>query len=121
MATTLAVSRPNGSRSEYTEAGRRKRVRKLTWSGTYAAGGNTVLASDVGLKEIEEVILHGTIAAGSTPAKGLGVHVKYASDNTSVTLYLYAAGAGAADDEFDEFDATAVDTGLNLRATFVGH
>ena len=121
MATTLTLSLPSGSRSDYTSANRRYRTRNLVWSGTYAAGGNSVTAASLGLTAIEEVNFHGTIAAGSTPAKGLGVHAKYATGGTSVTLYLYAAGGGAADDEFDEFDATAVDTGLNIRATFVGH
>lgn len=122
MAATLAVTRPNGSRSEYTSGGRRHRVRKLAWSGTYANGGNTVLASDVGLTEIEEVHLSGGVATPTTTTSALPLGVTFASDNTSVVFRLYgmaaAAGVGTAP---AEFGATAIPSGLNARVTFVGH
>ena len=100
---------------------KRLKVRDATFSGNYATGGETVNASDVGLRRIDQCFSQG-FAAGSTPTSGNPVGAIVASGGGSVVLRLYElGGTGAAGDPLAEkTNAEAYISGQNMRLTFIG-
>lgn len=117
----VAIARVAGA--DYVAANKRHRVRTLTFSGNYATGGETINATDVGLRVIEQVQLTGQVAAASTPTSGVVLSAIISSTGGSVVIRSYElGGTGAAGDPLAEkTNAEAYVTGQNVRATFIGY
>lgn len=116
----VAISRVSGA--DFMQANKRIRVRDLTFSGNYATNGETITASEVGLRKIESVVLNGNVAAGSTPTSANPVGVIIASTGASVAIRLYElGGTGAAGDPLAEkTNAEAYLAGQTIRVEFRG-
>jgi hypothetical protein len=91
------------------------KVKKLVFSGNYATGGESVTAANVGLKKIEQVIIHGGVAAATDLATAIAVFYDYT--NSKFTFYEGSA-AGTALSE--KTNAEVYPTGCFFRATFIG-
>lgn len=61
-------------------------------TGTYATGGFTVTAGDLGLKRID-VVLAGNATSGTAGATASPIGVIYNAGGTSVTIQVYEAAA----------------------------
>lgn len=122
MAIAIAKPTVASGRADYSSRGLRYRVRDLTFSGNYATGGETVNASDVQLKSIQEVHFSGQVAAASTPTSAVLVGCVIASDSRSCAIRSYElGGTGAAGDPLAEkTNAEAYISGQTVRAVFVG-
>jgi len=117
----MAVALAKVTDADCTFGNKRMKVRDVTFSGSYATGGETINASDVGLRRIDQCYSQG-FAAGSTPTSGNPVGTIVASGGGSVVLRLYElGGTGAAGDPFAEkTNSEAYISGQNVRLTFVG-
>ena len=117
----VSVSAVSGASTVF--GNKRVRVYDLTFSSNYATGGETVNASDVGLKKIEHVQVSGQVAAGSTPTSGNPIGVIINSAGTSAAVRLYElGGTGAAGDPLAEkTNAEAYISGQTCRAAFFGY
>lgn len=58
-------------------------------TGNYTTGGTTITASSLGLRQIYFVTPSGLPTSGTSGATALGIGIRYASDNTSVTVQFY--------------------------------
>lgn len=114
----VAIAKVTGA--DYTVSNKRVRVRTLTFSGNYATNGETINASDVGLRKIEQVHFTGGFAAGSTPTSGTIVGAIISSSGTSVAIRHYES-AGSAAPPIEKDNGEAYVTGTNVRAEFVGY
>jgi hypothetical protein len=112
MAVT--ITRVTGASTVW--GNKRARVRDLVFSSNYATGGESVVASDVNLKTIEQVVIHGGVAAASDLATAIPVFYDY---TTSKFTFYEGSAAGTALSE--KTNAEAYPTGCKLRATFIGY
>jgi hypothetical protein len=99
----------------YVEGNKRVRVYDVTFDSSYATGGESLLASDVGLKKVINV--PDALAKNSTGTSGVPVVYDYA--NSKLQAYRYdGSSAGKA---FLEEVANAVDLStFTVRLTFIG-
>jgi hypothetical protein len=121
MPLTFTITKPPlaGGRADDYRAFKR-RVRRLTSAGTYAAGGAVVTAREVGLKKIVAVnLLNGHLAVASTPTTGEAVSVVVGADGLSATFRLNESAAAGS--PFAEKGAEAVLTGQVIDAEFIGY
>lgn len=118
----MAVALAKVSNADYVTGNKKVRVRDVTFSGNYATGGETITASDVKLRRIEQVLPVGQVAAASTPTSAVAIGCIVASDGSSVVVRSYElGGTGAAGDPLAEkTNAEAYVTGQNVRLVFVG-
>ena len=93
MAVT--VTRPSGRRADDARA-LRLRFRTLTFSGSYATGGETITAQSVSLKRILAVIPADGVIAPAATATGSLYKIDVASDGRSVVIRFLNDAAGAA-------------------------
>lgn len=112
----MAVSIAAVAGADYVSANKRVKVRDLTFSGNYATGGESLVASDVALKKVTQVLIHGGVAAASDLATAIPVFYDYA---TSKFTFYEGSAAGTALSE--KTNAEAYPTGCKLRATFIGY
>lgn len=119
----MAVAIAKVSGADYVSGNKKVKYRDLTFSGNYATNGETINASDVGLKQINFVAFSGQVAAASTPTSGNPVGAIIASDNKSVAIRLYElGGTGAAGDPLAEkTNAEAYVAGQTVRVRFEGN
>ena len=120
MALTLTVSKPDLGGRENDVRALKWRVRKLTSSGTYAAGGDSVTAAELGLKRILGVVNLSGVGAASTPTTAEAVCFTVAADGQSVTVRLYETGS-AVSGPLAEKGAEAVLTGQSFNVMVVGY
>lgn len=98
----VAITRPSGRRADDVRA-LRFRFRTLTFSGNYATGGETVLASTLSLKRILAVLpADGLIHTASSAAGVLPVFDVAADGRSVVIRAAELGGTGAAGDPFQE-------------------
>jgi hypothetical protein len=109
---TVAIARVTGA--DHIAGNKRVKVRTLTFSSTYATGGESVTAANVGLKKIDEVIPHG-MAMSTDLATGNMVGYDYAN---SKFVFFESGSSGTAMAE--KTNSEAYPTGSNLRCTFKG-
>jgi hypothetical protein len=104
--------------TDYVSGNKKVKVRKLTFSGNYATGGESLTASttNVGLKKIDQVIFHGGVAAASDLATGVPVFYNHA---TSKVVFYEGSAAGTALSE--KTNAEAYPTGCHVYATIIGY
>lgn len=111
----IAVTKPVAG-SDYTSANKKVKVRKLVFSGNYATGGEAYTASSVGLRVIEQIIIHGGVAASSDVATAIPVFVDYTNSK-----FVFYEGSAAGTALSEKTNAEAYPTGCNFRATFIGY
>lgn len=92
------------------------RTRRLTFSGNYATGGETVTPKTVfGLSKINRLIIHGSVAAAS--ALTTGVPLFYDQANGKM-VFFEGSAAGTALSE--KTNAEAYPTGCFVDVTAIG-
>jgi len=75
----------------------RRRIRRFGFSGNYATGGYTVLATDVGMRRIIGVTpLGGNVVRAANGISGELAVIDYNADRTAFTIRLLEDAAGAA-------------------------
>lgn len=94
---------------------KKMKVRTLTFSGNYATGGESLKASAVNLKKIEQVQFHGGVAPAADMATGNPIVYNHA---TSKVVFFEAAADATALKE--KTNGEAYPTGSVIRATFIG-
>jgi hypothetical protein len=120
MAVAISVASSADGR-EYDSRSYRRVIRTLTPSGNYATGGESITASQVGLKRIIAVnLLNGSVAPASTPTTAEAVGFIVASNGRSVTLRFYESGAANAA-LAEKTNAEAPPTGQALVVEFIGY
>lgn len=87
----------------------------MTFDSSYATGGESLTASDVGLRKLTEVIVHGAFRNADGTK---GVNVGY--DWTNAKLQAYWAKGGPTNGE-PEVDSTFDLSAYNGRVTFIGY
>lgn len=92
MANTVTPGNPVSRRRAENK---RVNVFDLAVTGTYVTGGFTVTASQLGLRKIEEFIIHGC-AWDSAGSLGYVPVVQYQTNRTSVKVILLETGSAAA-------------------------
>lgn len=115
----MAVTLTRITGADHVEGNMKVKVRDAVFSGNYATGGETILASDVNLRRIFQV--RSTGVATSTDlatANPIGVRINAAGTSAIVTQYEGSA-AGTAISE--KTNAEAYATGSNIRLTFLGY
>lgn len=114
---TITLGRIAGA--DYVDANKRVKIRTLTFSSTYATGGETITAASLGLKRVYQV-LGGGIATSTDLATANPVAYTINTAGTSVTVLQYeGSAAGTAISEKTNSEAYA--TGSNCRTTFIGY
>jgi hypothetical protein len=94
MAVTITITKPAGVQ-DTTFGNKKIKVRDVTFNtGTYVTGGNTILASDFGLKRID-FCSFGTqgMTGGTSGATVNWIGVTYAAAGTSITVQQYESAA----------------------------
>lgn len=115
----MAITATAVTGAHYRVSNKKLRVYNLVFSSNYATGGETVLASTLGMKVIEQIIPHGNCALSTDLATANPVGFKIATTGVSVIVTQYeGAGAAAALGEKDNSEAYA--TGSNIRVTVIG-
>ena len=112
MALTLA--RVTGA--DRVEGNKKVKVRDVTFDSSYATGGESLTAADVGLKKIEFV--RGLVAKNSTGT--LAIPLVYDFTNSKLQAYRYdgaSAGKASLEEAAAAFDASA----FSARLEFVGY
>lgn len=93
MAVT--ITRPSGRRADDVRA-LRFRFRTLTFSGSYATGGETITAKSVGLKRVLGVLPMDLLARPAAAITGTVPVFDVSTDGTTVTVRHLTDAAGAA-------------------------
>lgn len=89
----VALTKPT-SRADDTRALKR-RLRRLTFSGNYATGGETITAAQLGLSRIVAVNPMNAVVRGPAGVTGTIPVLDIASDQKSVTVRQLEDAAGA--------------------------
>jgi hypothetical protein len=113
MAITVATV---AAGTDYVSGNKKVKVKKLTFSGNYATGGEALTASDVGLKKVEQVIPHGGVAAASDLATAIPVFY-----NHGTSKFVFYEGSAAGTALAEKTNAEAYPTGCFLYATVIGY
>jgi hypothetical protein len=94
MAVTITITKPTGVQ-DTTFGNKKIKVRDITFNtGTYVTGGNTILASDVGLKRIDFVSVGTMGMTGGTSGATINwIGITYAAGGTSITVQQYESAA----------------------------
>lgn len=87
MAYTVASV--NGSEGKFVWGNKKIRMADITLTGTYPTGGETLTATDFGMRQILDVIGRSTEAAGQTTMW----NVHWDRANNKMKLFGLAAGA----------------------------
>lgn len=95
MAVTFTVTGPSGSGgvSRNVEGNKRVHRGKLTFSGTYTAGGDTLNASQVGLSTIEQLNLSQLNDAAGNPTTLQAVPVRVSDSQWKIAVACNVVGA----------------------------
>jgi len=109
----ISVAKVTGADSVW--GNKRVKVRDITFSGNYATGGEALVASDVDLRVIEQVIPQG-VASAADLATSNSVHYDHANNK----LVFYESGASGTA-QAEKTNGEAYPTGSILRATFIGY
>ena len=110
----VAITKVTGA--DHVSGNKKVKVRDLVFSGNYATGGETVTAANVGLRKIDEAMVHGGVAVASDLATAIGVFYNHA---TSKFTFYEGSAAGTALAE--KTNAEAYPTGCKVRVTFRGY
>lgn len=120
-AAVVTLTRPTGS--PRGPSGSCKVVyRDMTAdTGTYASGGITITAAQLGLKKIYYASIDGGVATTGTAgvtANPLGI--TYATDGTSIVVWLYE-GSAAGTALSQKTNAEALETNFTVRLRVEGY
>lgn len=110
----VAITKVTGADTIY--GNKRVKVRDLVFSGNYATGGESVVASDVGLQTIEQVQPHGGVAAAADLATANPIFYNHATSK-----FTFYEGSSAATALTEKDNAEAYPTGSKVRVTFIGY
>mgnify|MGYP000945656726 CR=1 FL=1 len=102
--------------SAYTAGNKRHRVYDVTFDSSYPTGGESLTASDVNLRKIEQLIVHGPATA--TRGGTTGVLATY--DYTNAKLQAFWGNAGTASVLPEVTDTTDIATQI-CRITAIGY
>ena len=111
----MALSLSKVSGASFTISNKKLRVYDVTFDSSYATAGESLTASDVGLKTIEQLIVHGPAAAA---AGTTAVFPKY--DYTNSKLQAFWGNAGSASTAPEVTSTTDLSTYI-CRITVVGY
>lgn len=111
----MAIAKTELRGSRVQNSNKDEVVYDLVFSGNYATGGESFVASDVRLRVIEQVVCHGGVAVASDLATAIPVFYNYA---TSKFTFYEGSAAGTALTE--KTNAEAYPTGCKLRVTVRG-
>ena len=100
----------------FTSGNKRHRVYDVTFDSSYPTGGESLTASDVNLRKIEQLIVHGPATA--TRGGTTGVLATY--DYTNSKLQAFWGNAGTASVLPEVTDTTNVATQI-CRITAIGY
>lgn len=98
--------------------------KKVKWfdltsdTGDYVVGGKAFLATDFGLRHIDEVTPCGSATQGTAGAGALGVGVRMSGSGTTATVQLYEAAATGL--PFLEKTAEPMVANFNVRLRVIG-
>ena len=115
----LTISTVAGA--DFVAGNKKVKVRKVTFDSSYPTGGESLVASDVGLKKIEQVIPHGAFTANEGGTTG--VIVRYDYTNKKLQAFWARATDGNAQSAtvFPEVtDTTSLSTQTG-RLTIIGY
>jgi hypothetical protein len=117
----VAVSRPDGRRADDVRA-LRFRFKTLTFSGNYATGGETIQASDVGLKQILAVVPLDSLIRAADGVTGNIPVFDVSAEGTSVVVRALEDAAGAAGTAFgqEKTNGEAYIADSTLDVLFIG-
>jgi hypothetical protein len=110
----ITVTKPVAG-ADYAVSNKKARVRKLVFSGNYATGGEAFTASTVGLKTVEQVVIHGGLGISTDVATAIPVSFDYTNSK-----FVFYEGSAAGTALSEKTNAEAYPTGCTFRATFVG-
>src|SRR4051812_29279231 len=89
----MAITATAVTGAHYRTANKKLRVYDLVFSSTYATGGETLSASTVGLKKIDQIVPHGNLALSTDLATANPVGFKLATSGVSATVTQYEGSA----------------------------
>lgn len=112
----LTITKPYAG-CDYVAGNKRHRVRELEFDNSYPTGGESLAASDVNLKVIEQFIPHGPASNDDGTGGTLGVPVRY-DHSTSKVQAFESAGDG---DSLDEVGSTNSLADYLVRVTIIGY
>ena len=115
----MAATATARARATSVWGNKRIRVFNVVFSGNYATGGETVTASTLGLRRIDQVILNGNLATSTDLATANPVGCVLNAAGTSFTLTQYE-GSAAGTALSEKTNAEAYATGSNIDITVVG-
>lgn len=115
----MAVAATPVAGASHVAGNKRVRVYDLVFSSNYAAAGEVVNASDVGLRKIERID-HNGVALATATTTGDIVHSTINSTGTTATFTFLQTGTSA-DTPLNEKGVEAHITGAALRAAFIGY
>lgn len=111
----LTVAKVTGA--DYVAGNKRVKVRDITFDSSYPTTGESLTASDVGLKTIEQVLPHGLAGNSDGTEPTLAVDVRY--DHSTSKLQAFET-AGTVDTAHKEVTSTTDLSAFVVRVTFIG-
>lgn len=121
---SVSISKPTegGGRTDDVRA-LKFRFRKLSFSGNYATGGETIQASSVGLKRITAVVPLDSLIRAANGVTGVMPVFDVASDGKSVVVRALedAAGVAGATIGAEKTNAEAYVANSELDVLFIGY
>ena len=112
----MALTLTKISGASFTISNKKLRVYDVTFDSSYPTGGESLTAADVGLKKIEQLIVHGP----STATRGGTTGAFPSYDYTNSKLQLFWGNADTASVAPEVTDTTDVATQI-CRVTVVGY
>lgn len=112
----MALTLTKISGASFTISNKKLRVYDVTFDSSYPTGGESLTAADVGLKKIEQLIVHGPATA--TRGGTTGVLATY--DYTNSKLQAFWGNAGTASVLPEVTDTTDIATQI-CRITAIGY
>jgi hypothetical protein len=111
----IAVTKPTPN-PDYIDGNKKVRVRTLTFSGNYATGGESFTPTNAGMKQFDQVIVHGGVAAAADMATAIPVFYNFATQK-----FTFYEGSTAGTALGEKTNAEAYPTGCLVRVTLIGN
>lgn len=97
---------------------KRVKVRDIEFDSSYPTGGESLVASDVGLTKIEQFIPHGPAGNSDGTASTLAVNVRYDHTNEKVQAFETAGTVATPHAEVGSTESLA---DYHVRVTLIGY
>lgn len=115
----LTITKVDGADSVF--GNKRIRVRDVEFDSSYPTGGESLVASDVGLEQIDVVLPNGPAGDSDGTASVNAVVVRYDHDAEKLQAFQASVAVAGTDEPLEEVGSTESLADFIVRVVFIGH